>query len=94
MGDGDILDLTDDELLALPRPPCPGCGTRGTLVPRIYGMPAPDDPLMERVERQEVDVEFAGCIIPLDPLPVWRCRHCDALVAEDGAMIEERTYEE
>lgn len=94
MGDGDILDLSDDELLALPRPPCPRCGRRGALVPRIYGMPAIDDPLMLRVERAEVDVEFAGCAIPLDPLPVWRCRQCDALVAEDGAPIDEARYGE
>jgi len=89
MADRDALDLSDDELLALPRPSCPGCGKVGTLVPRVYGMPATDDPLFRRAERGEVDVEFAGCVIPLDPLPVWRCRSCDALVAEDGAVIEE-----
>jgi hypothetical protein len=94
MGDGDILDLSDDGLLALPRPPCPTCGGHGTLVPRIYGMPAIDDPLMRRVERAEVHVEFAGCIIPLEPLPVWRCRRCDALVAEDGTVIDEPKYDE
>lgn len=88
MSDGDILDLSDDELLALPRPPCPRCRGRDTLVPRVYGMPDPADPLMQRVERGEVDVEFAGCIIPLEPLPVWRCRQCDALVSEDGALID------
>jgi len=40
-----------------------------------------------------VDVEFAGCVIPVDPLPVWRCRRCDALVAGDGSLIDEERYE-
>lgn len=94
MEDGDILDLSDDELLALPRPRCPRCEGQGTLVPRVYGMPDPDDPLMQRVDRGEVDVEFAGCVIPLEPLPVWRCRQCDALVAEDGTAIDEPRYDD
>lgn len=93
MGDDDILELSDDELLALPRPPCPRCGRYGTVVPRIYGMPASDDPLIQRVQREEVDVEFAGCVIPLEPVPVWRCRHCDALVAQDGALIEQPEFD-
>jgi hypothetical protein len=93
MADGDIFDLSDDELLALPRPACPRCTGRNTLVPRVYGMPAGDDPLLQRVERGEVDVEFAGCVIPLEPLPVWRCRRCDALVSESGEPIDEPSYE-
>lgn len=56
-------------------------------------MPAADDPLVQRAERGEVDVEFAGCAIPVDPLPVWRCRRCDALVAQDGSLIDEERYE-
>lgn len=87
MDEDDLLDLTDDELLALPRPPCPGCGQTGGLVPRVYGMPALDDPMVRRAEAGEVDVEFAGCLVPLEPLPVWRCRRCDALVARDGALV-------
>jgi hypothetical protein len=91
--DEDVLGLNDEQLLALPRPPCPQCGVSGGLVPRVYGMPAGDDPLVERAERGEVDVEFAGCVIPVDALPIWRCRRCDALVAEDGSLIEEARYE-
>lgn len=83
-----MLELTDDALLALPRPACPGCGRTGCLIPRVYGMPASDDPLMQRMEAGEVTVEFAGCIIPVDPVPVWRCRRCDALVARDGGLVE------
>lgn len=56
-------------------------------------MPASDDLLLQRVERGEVDVEFAGCVLPLEPLPVWRCRHCDALVTEGGASVDEPKYE-
>lgn len=56
MDDDDVLELSDDELLALPRPPCPRCGTSGCLVPRIYGMPSPDDELFQRAEQGEVDV--------------------------------------
>lgn len=93
MDDDDLLGLSDDELLTLPRPPCPQCRVAGYLVPRIYGMPAADDPLVQRAERGEVDVEFAGCIIPVDALPVWRCRKCEALVAEDGSLIEEERYD-
>lgn len=89
----DVLGLTDEELLALPRPPCPGCGQAGRLIPRIYGMPSADDPLLRRSETGEVEVEFAGCVIPVDPLPVWRCVTCDALVAEDGALVAEERYE-
>ena len=57
------------------------------------GMPSPDDALFQRAERGEVEVEFAGCVIPLDPLPIWRCRRCDSLVAEDGELIEQEHYE-
>ncbi len=88
-----MLGLSDEEPLALSRPPCPRYGAGGPLVPRIYGMPAGDDPLVERAERGEVDVEFAGCGIPVDALPIWRCRRCDALVVEDGSLIEEERYE-
>jgi hypothetical protein len=91
--DDDVLEYSDEELLALPRPSCPRCSVAGGLVPRIYGMPSAGDPLVQRAERGEVDVEFAGCVIPVDPLPVWRCRHCDALVAEDGSLIDEERYE-
>jgi hypothetical protein len=91
--DDDLLEMSDEELLTLPRPSCPRCGVAGGLVPRIYGMPSGDDPLLKRAERGEVDVEFAGCVIPLDPLPMWRCRQCDALVAADGCLIEEARYE-
>jgi hypothetical protein len=87
--DDDDLGLSNEELLNLPRPRCPQCGVVGGLVPRIYGMPLGDDPLVQRVERGEVDVDFAGCVIPGDPLPIWRCRRCDAYVARDGALIEE-----
>lgn len=83
-----LLGMSDEELLALPRPACPRCGVSGHLVPRIYGLPSADDELLLRVERGEVDVEFAGCLIPMEPLPVWRCRHCDALVAEDGTHAD------
>jgi hypothetical protein len=86
----DVLDMSDEELLSLPRPPCPHCGSTGHLIPRIYGMPSADDSLVQRAERGEVDVEFAGCLIPLEPLPVWRCRDCRALVASDGSQVEER----
>lgn len=87
--DDDALDLDDDELLALPRPACPNCGHAGSLVPRIYGMPSPDDELLRRAEAGDVDVEFAGCIVPVDPLPLWRCRRCSALVARDGALVSD-----
>ncbi len=86
MDDADVLELSDEVLLALERPRCEAAGGP---VPRIYGMPAGDDPLVERAARGEVDVEFAGCVIPVDALPIWRCRRCDALVAEDGSLIEE-----
>jgi hypothetical protein len=89
----DVLGLTDEELLALPRPPCPRCGQAGRLIPRVNGMPSPDDPLLRRTEMGEIEVEFAGCVIPVDPLPVWRCVVCDALVAEDGSLIAEEGYE-
>lgn len=92
-GDDDLLALSDEELLDLPRPPCPQCGAADRLVPRIYGMPAGDDLLVERARRGEVDVEFAGCVVPVDALPIWRCRRCDALVAEDGSRIDEVRYE-
>jgi hypothetical protein len=81
------LHLSDEALLALPRPACPRCGT-GRLVPRVYGYPLPDDPLLQRANRGEVDVEFAGCVIPRGPLPVWSCRGCEALVARDGSQVE------
>jgi hypothetical protein len=92
--DEDVLGLSDEDLLALPRPPCPACAAVGQLIPRVYGMPSPDDPLLQRAERGEVDVEFAGCVIPMAPLPVWRCRHCDALVAEDGTQVEDDRFVE
>jgi hypothetical protein len=91
--DDGLLGLSDEELLTLPRPPCPRCRLAGGLVPRIYGMPSGDDPLVQRADRGEVDVEFAGCVIPVDPLPMWRCRRCQALVAKDGSLIEEERYE-
>jgi len=94
MDDEDVLGMSDEELLALPRPACPSCGVNGQLVPRIYGMPSPDDPLFRRAERGEVEVEFAGCVISMEPLPVWRCSACDALVAEDGTYIEEAKFSE
>ena len=86
--DDGVLSLSDDELLALPRPPCPRCGVDGQLLPRVYGMPSPDDPLLKRAQRGEVDVEFAGCIVPSKPTPVWRCRRCAALVAKDGTRVD------
>lgn len=86
--DDGVLGLSDEDLLALPRPACPECGADGALVPRIYGMPSTDDPLLQRAERGEVDVEFAGCVIPLEPLPVWRCRRCEVLVAGDGTRVD------
>lgn len=89
----DVLGLTDEELLARPPPPCPGCGQAGRLIPRIYGMPSADDPLPRQSETGEVEVEFAGCVIPVDPLPVWRCVICDALVAEDGSLVAVERYE-
>ena len=89
----DVLGLTDEELLALPRPPCPRCDQAGRLIPRVYGMPSPDDPLFQRAASGEVEVEFAGCVIPVDPLRVWRCVVCDALVAEDGSLVAEECYE-
>lgn len=89
----DVLGLTDEELLALPRPPCPRCDPAGHRIPRVYGMPSPDDPLIQRAESGDVEVEFAGCVIPVDPLPVWRCVGCDALVAEDGSLVPEERYE-
>jgi hypothetical protein len=55
-------------------------------------MPSSDDPLIQRLGRGEVDVEFAGCVIPIDPLPVWRCRNCEALVAEDGTEVAEELF--
>lgn len=88
--DDDPLAMSDEQLLALPRPPCPQSGSRGGLIPRIYGLPSPDDDLFRLAEAGEVDVEFAGCVIPFDPLPVWRCRRCDALVAREGGLIERR----
>jgi hypothetical protein len=88
--DDGVLGMSDERLLALPRPPCPHCGVEGSLIPRIYGMPTPDDPLVRRVERGEVDVEFAGCVIPQEPRPMWRCRRCDGLVAVDGSRTEAR----
>lgn len=50
-------------------------------------------PLVRRAERGEVDVEFAGCVIPVDPLPVWRCRRSGAPVTEDGSRVGEERYE-
>lgn len=93
VSDDGVLGLSDDELLALPRPPCPRCGRAGHLIPRIYGMPSSDDPLVQRAEHGEVEVEFAGCVIPVDPLPVWRCTSCDGLVAEDGTLVAEERQE-
>jgi hypothetical protein len=90
MDDESALELSDDELLALPRPRCPKCGAEDRLVPRVYGMPSADDPLVQQADRGEVDVEFAGCVIPREPLPVWRCRQCGTLVARDGTSVEER----
>ena len=91
MDDHDLLGMSDEDLLNAPRPPCPQCGAPGGLVPRIYGMPSYDDPLVQRAERGEIDVDFAGCVIT-DPLPMWRCRRCDALVAYDGTLIAELDY--
>jgi len=85
------LEMSDDELLALPRPSCPRC-QGNQLVPRLYGMPSADDPRIQRLERGELDVEFAGCVIPMDPLPLWRCRKCDALVGADGSEIAEERF--
>jgi hypothetical protein len=48
-----------------------------------------DDPLVARAERGEVDIEFAGCVILEGPLPMWRCRSCDALVTGDGSPVHE-----
>ena len=86
--DDGVLDLSDDELLALPRPPCPQCGVTGQLMPRVYRMHTAEDLLLERAQQGEVVVEFAGCIVPGRPTPVWRCRQCCALVARDGSSVE------
>jgi hypothetical protein len=88
MDDATYLDSTDEERLALPRPACPVCGVEA-LVPRIYGEVLPDDPLVRRTGAGEIDVEFAGCVIPPPPLPFWRCRRCAALVGSDGARIDD-----
>lgn len=93
MDDDGVLGLSDEELLALPHPTCPRCGDSGRLGPRIYGMPAGDDPFVQRAETGEVDVEYAGCVIPIDPLPVWRCRRCDEHVAEDCSLVAAERYE-
>ena len=88
MDDAEYIDATDDERLALPRPDCPACGA-SALIPRIYGEVMPDHPLLERSARGEVDVDFAGCIVPGPPLPFWRCGACGALVASDGARVDD-----
>jgi hypothetical protein len=88
MSDDDFLDVDDEQLLKLPRPPCPACGGRH-LVRESTGCRPWDDPLVARAERGEVDIEFAGCVISEGPLPMWRCRSCDALVDGDGSPVDE-----
>lgn len=46
-------------------------------------------PLLARVDRGEIDGEFAGCIVPDGPLPLWRCRGCDLLMSETGESIRD-----
>lgn len=84
----DALGLDDETLLASPPPRCGTCG--GTdVVPRVFGLPSAEDPLLQRVERGEVDAEFAGCVVPEGPLPVWRCRGCGGLMTFDGDEVED-----
>ena len=58
--------------------PCPHCA--GTMIPIAYGMP--DQELIDASEQGQAAI--GGCVIPVDPIPQWRCTACgrDVAVAE------------
>ncbi|GIU85169.1 MAG: hypothetical protein KatS3mg008_1944 [Acidimicrobiales bacterium] len=84
----ELMAISDEEMLAMPRPPCPICGAQEEelVVPVIYGYVSPDDPLLSEAEQGHV--VFGGCIPPPGRLPWWACRRCGAMIAKDGTSTD------